>query len=189
MSHGKLRRTRGSVPNHDTAPRPGPCRAAYSLIGTYTSTHLFIHFLTTCMSSLTATAMGSIFDSNVPLDGERATESGHRKVELQSPADLTYLIANVSRAAREKLDKHLPPNAAPDGEDVMRKRVEELLDDVSVTMRDIAVLKAEAWHSTSAIRSMRRSTACQSTAWTRVKWRQSWRKPRRVKVGHADNRR
>ncbi|KXL47782.1 hypothetical protein M433DRAFT_60365 [Acidomyces richmondensis BFW] len=71
----------------------------------------------------------SIFESNAPPVGERATETAHRKVELQSPADLTYLIANVSRAAREKLDRHLPPDAVPEGEDAMRKRVEQLVDD------------------------------------------------------------
>ena len=72
----------------------------------------------------------NIFESNNSLAGTRATESAHRKIELQSPADLTYLIANVSRAAREKIDKHLPPDAAPKGqEDEMRKRVEALVDD------------------------------------------------------------
>lgn len=72
----------------------------------------------------------NIFESNEPQAGERATESAHRKVELQSPLDLQYLIANVQRAAREKLDRHLPPDAAPEGEDAMRKRVEELVDEV-----------------------------------------------------------
>ncbi|KAK3061626.1 hypothetical protein LTR53_019712, partial [Teratosphaeriaceae sp. CCFEE 6253] len=66
----------------------------------------------------------NIFESAAPQVGERATETAHRKVELQAPADLTYLIANVSRAAREKLDKHLPPDASPAGEDAMRQRVE-----------------------------------------------------------------
>ncbi|EMC95965.1 hypothetical protein BAUCODRAFT_109720 [Baudoinia panamericana UAMH 10762] len=71
----------------------------------------------------------SIFEDNAPLNDARATETAHRKVELQSPADLTYLIANVSRAAREKLDKHLPPDAALDSDDAMRKRVEQLVDE------------------------------------------------------------
>lgn len=74
--------------------------------------------------------MANIFESNEPQRGERATEKAHRKVELQSPKDLSYLIANVQRAARTKVDKHLPPDAAPDGEDAMRKRVEQLVDDV-----------------------------------------------------------
>jgi hypothetical protein len=72
----------------------------------------------------------NIFESDNILAGTRATETAHRKIELQSPADLTYLIANVSRAAREKIDKHLPPDAAPEGqEDEMRKRVETLVDE------------------------------------------------------------
>ncbi|KAK8153098.1 hypothetical protein IWX90DRAFT_490504 [Phyllosticta citrichinensis] len=57
-------------------------------------------------------------------------ETAHRRVELQSPADLTYLVANVKRAARQKIDLHLPPSAAPEGgEDVLRRRVEELVDE------------------------------------------------------------
>ena len=79
----------------------------------------------------------NIFESNAPQLGERVTESAHRKVELQAPADLKYLIANVSRAAREKLDKHLPPDATPGGEDAMRKRVDQLVDEV----RDCAELR------------------------------------------------
>ncbi|TKA73910.1 hypothetical protein B0A55_05044 [Friedmanniomyces simplex] len=78
----------------------------------------------------------NIFESNVPQDGTRATEMAHRKIELQAPADLTYLIANLSRAAREKLDKHLPPDAVPEGEDAMRTRVEELVDDVREYIRN-----------------------------------------------------
>ncbi|KAK4498429.1 hypothetical protein PRZ48_011087 [Zasmidium cellare] len=74
-------------------------------------------------------AAANIYETDAPQNGERATENTHRKVELQSPADLTYLIANVSRAAREKIDRHLPPDAAPEGEDAMRRRVEQLVDD------------------------------------------------------------
>jgi len=33
----------------------------------------------------------------------------HRKIELQSHADLTYLQQNLAKAAREKLDLHFPP--------------------------------------------------------------------------------
>lgn len=75
----------------------------------------------------------SIFDTDAPSLGPRATESAHRKVELQSPADLTYLIANVASAAREKLDRHLPPQQDGDGkEDEMRTRVNGLVDEVSL---------------------------------------------------------
>ena len=85
-------------------------------------------------------ATADIFESDAPelLHGRRATESAHRKIELQSPADLTYLIANVSHAAREKLDQHLPPEAAQSelqqgkGDDKLRLRVEELVDQVGI---------------------------------------------------------
>ncbi|KAI9787755.1 MAG: hypothetical protein M1839_000287 [Geoglossum umbratile] len=53
--------------------------------------------------------------------------SHHRKIELQSPEDLRYLASNVSRRARQKIDLNLPPCAAPEGEDALRKRVEELV--------------------------------------------------------------
>ena len=51
----------------------------------------------------------------------------HRKIELQSPDDLQYLISNVRRAANEKIDKDLPPI---EGEDKMRRRVEEMVQEV-----------------------------------------------------------
>ena len=62
--------------------------------------------------------------------------SHHRKVELQSPLDLTYLQANIAASARQKLDLHFPSNASqPVGssgsgtaQDPMRQRVQELVD-------------------------------------------------------------
>ena len=51
----------------------------------------------------------------------------HRKIELQAPEDLQYLISNVRRAANERIDKDLPPI---EGEDPIRRRVEELVHDV-----------------------------------------------------------
>lgn len=60
----------------------------------------------------------------------------HRKIELQSPLDLTYLQSHTAAAARQKLDLHFPPNAsqvaaAADGNgtasDPMRERVQELV--------------------------------------------------------------
>lgn len=56
----------------------------------------------------------------------------HRKIELQSPADFTYLYANTVALSRAKLDLHLPPSANPnDGPDPMRERVRELVDEVN----------------------------------------------------------
>lgn len=55
--------------------------------------------------------------------------SEHRKIDLQSPADLTYIHNHISRAARDKIDRALPPAAAPQGEDdKLRRRVEELVE-------------------------------------------------------------
>lgn len=57
-------------------------------------------------------------------------ETAHRRIELQSPADLHYLYANATQSATQKLDLHFPPSAAPrDGEDAddMRRRVEALV--------------------------------------------------------------
>lgn len=55
----------------------------------------------------------------------------YRKIELQSPADFTYLYANTVALSRQKLDLHLPPSAnTSDGPDPMRERVKELVDQV-----------------------------------------------------------
>lgn len=57
--------------------------------------------------------------------------SMHRKIELQSPADFTYLYANTVALSRQKLDLHLPPSAnTSDAPDPMRERVRELVDQV-----------------------------------------------------------
>lgn len=55
----------------------------------------------------------------------------YRKVELQSPADLTYLYTNTVALSRQKLDLHLPPSASGNDPDPMRERVKELVDEVS----------------------------------------------------------
>ncbi|GAB1194776.1 hypothetical protein APSETT444_004026 [Aspergillus pseudonomiae] len=58
-------------------------------------------------------------------------ESMHRKIELQAPADFTYLYGNTVALSRQKLDLHLPPSANPeDGPDPMRERVRELVDEL-----------------------------------------------------------
>jgi hypothetical protein len=54
----------------------------------------------------------------------------HRKIELQTPDDLQYLVSNIRRAANEKIDKDWPPI---EEEDTMRKRVEELVHDVGTS--------------------------------------------------------
>ncbi|KAJ5132689.1 hypothetical protein N7448_006847 [Penicillium atrosanguineum] len=52
-----------------------------------------------------------------------------RKIELQSPADFTYLYANTVALSRQKLDQALPPSANNDEPDPMRERVKELVDE------------------------------------------------------------
>lgn len=56
----------------------------------------------------------------------------YRKIELQSPADLTYLYTNAVAESRQKLDLHFPPSAFQNGDqpDPMKERVKELVDDV-----------------------------------------------------------
>lgn len=59
------------------------------------------------------------------------TTAAHRKIELQTPADLSYLIANVRRAARERIDEAFPPVNRDDGEDdELRVRIEALVEEV-----------------------------------------------------------
>jgi kinetochor protein Mis14/NSL1 len=50
----------------------------------------------------------------------------HRKVDLQSPADLLYLQSNIQTAAQQKLDLAIPPQ----GEDAFRSKVQELVHEV-----------------------------------------------------------
>lgn len=59
------------------------------------------------------------------------TTSAHRKIELQTPDDLSYLIANVRRAARERIDEAFPPvNRDDGGDDELRVRIEALVEEV-----------------------------------------------------------
>jgi kinetochor protein Mis14/NSL1 len=50
-----------------------------------------------------------------------------RKIELQSPLDLTYLESQARRSARAKIDTALPPSSAAADDDDVRRRVEELV--------------------------------------------------------------
>ena len=55
----------------------------------------------------------------------------HRKIDLQSPQDLNYLLSNIKAAAQQKLDLHISPSADPKGEDPFRTKVEELVHQVT----------------------------------------------------------
>ncbi|ROW09862.1 hypothetical protein VPNG_06324 [Cytospora leucostoma] len=58
-------------------------------------------------------------------------DSAHRKIELQSSEDLTFLINNVRRAATEHVTAAFPPVEGQDGaeEDELRVRIEKLVED------------------------------------------------------------
>jgi hypothetical protein len=52
-----------------------------------------------------------------------------RKIELQSPEDLAYLVENVRRAATARIDEAFPP-VDDNTEDELRSRIEELVNEV-----------------------------------------------------------
>ncbi|KAL5424463.1 hypothetical protein PMIN04_003148 [Paraphaeosphaeria minitans] len=52
----------------------------------------------------------------------------HRKIELQSPADLSHLTSQLRTLARQKLDLHLPPQPDTSAPDDLRAQVEALVD-------------------------------------------------------------
>ena len=57
----------------------------------------------------------------------------HRKIDLQSPEDLTYLYSNISNAAQQKLDLAIPPVETAErgaNEDAFRNEVEKLVHEV-----------------------------------------------------------
>lgn len=66
----------------------------------------------------------------------------HRRIELQSPEDFTYLIDNVRRAAADSINAAFPPVDPGDGngedeeeeEDELRVRIEGLVNDVCVSI-------------------------------------------------------
>jgi kinetochor protein Mis14/NSL1 len=53
-----------------------------------------------------------------------------RKIELQSPDDLTYLITNVRNAAAARLNEAFPHLEGDDGEDDLRNQIEALVNEV-----------------------------------------------------------
>lgn len=59
-------------------------------------------------------------------------DASHRKIELQSPSDLTFLTSQIRTAARQKLDLHLPPvpssDTNGDAPDELRRSVEDLVE-------------------------------------------------------------
>ncbi|EEP82017.1 predicted protein [Uncinocarpus reesii 1704] len=68
-------------------------------------------------------------DDPTPCDQRTMQAPHHRKIELQSTADLAYLYTNTLNLSRQKLDLHFPPSANNDADDPMKARVRELVDD------------------------------------------------------------
>jgi len=59
-------------------------------------------------------------------------DSSSRKIELQAPEDLTYLINNVRCAAADSINAAFPPVEGADGqEDELRVRIEQMVNEVS----------------------------------------------------------
>ncbi|KAL9603660.1 MAG: hypothetical protein Q9219_000979 [cf. Caloplaca sp. 3 TL-2023] len=57
-------------------------------------------------------------------------DTHHRKIDLQSPADLTYLHNNIKLSAQQKLDLAIPASAVPANEpDTFRPQVQQLIQD------------------------------------------------------------
>lgn len=54
-------------------------------------------------------------------------ESDHRRIDLQSPADLIYLQSNIKSAAQQKIDLAIPPQGE---EDAFRSKVQDLVQEV-----------------------------------------------------------
>ena len=54
--------------------------------------------------------------------GSSVVSDHQRKIELQAPQDLTYLIDNVRTAAQQQIDLHLPPQG---DDDTFRTKVSE----------------------------------------------------------------
>jgi hypothetical protein len=85
------------------------------------------------------------------------------EISLDSTKDVQFLKSNISLATRNKLDTHLPPTAVPNiHADTLRKRVEEMLDEVPtqnkltlVCIRHIHKSKSvftHQWHENFVIR-------------------------------------
>ncbi|KAL8694262.1 MAG: hypothetical protein Q9224_003599, partial [Gallowayella concinna] len=54
----------------------------------------------------------------------------HRRIDLQSPADLSYLHTNIKHSAQQKLDLAIPPSANPATEpDSFRPQVQKLIQE------------------------------------------------------------
>ncbi|KAJ4125531.1 hypothetical protein NW768_009152 [Fusarium equiseti] len=63
------------------------------------------------------------------MDSESVVSQVQRKIELQAPEDLSFLIANVRRAAADRLNEAFPHVEGNDGEDELRNQIEKLVNE------------------------------------------------------------
>ncbi|KAG6016875.1 hypothetical protein E4U43_002887, partial [Claviceps pusilla] len=61
------------------------------------------------------------------MDPDSQASQTQRRIELQSPEDLAYLISNVRKAATAHLDEALP-RIDGQGEDKMREEISALVN-------------------------------------------------------------
>lgn len=59
------------------------------------------------------------------------SEDGQRRIELASPKDFAFLIANVRAAAAQHLHAAFPQSG---GEDELRNEIEAIVDDVRLPL-------------------------------------------------------
>ncbi|KAG5513586.1 hypothetical protein PMAC_001018 [Pneumocystis sp. 'macacae'] len=60
------------------------------------------------------------------------------KIHLDSIADLKYLSINFNKTLQEKLQKHMPKNVSNDSENILRKKVENILEDFATKTFELA---------------------------------------------------
>ena len=71
----------------------------------------------------------------------------HRKIDLQSPADLTYLLNNIRASAQEKVDNAFPASAAPkNGDDAIKAKVQSLVHEVRTSSNQSTPLIRHVTH-------------------------------------------
>lgn len=73
------------------------------------------------------------------MDAESIVAQVQRKIELQSPEDLTYLITNVRNAAAARLNEAFPHVEGHDGEDELRNQIEALVNEVGRSPNSLTV--------------------------------------------------
>lgn len=83
------------------------------------------------------------------MDSESVVSQVQRKIELQTPEDLSYLIANVRRAAAERLNEAFPVVEGNYGEDELRTQIEKLVNEVCLWTKWCHWLWTDKTNSTS----------------------------------------